>query len=281
MAATFSGINMPTGNATLCVSVASRPSRFGIAVHNAAYRACELDYLYKALQVEEGELKPVVEAVKALGIRGMSVSMPFKQAVIPMLDKLDPIAEKAGAVNTVVNDDGFLTGYNTDVAGGKAALQSIEVKAGDSALVLGAGGVARAIATALGEIGVKDYTFCARDAYKAGELAQTFGVGICAWDEREMFHADVLINATSIGMAPEDDQLPLDVDALDNFKKVMDVVATPPVSKLVQTAREQGMPAADGLTMTLHQAYAQFELYTGASAPREVMQAAAQSLMKG
>lgn len=263
----------PTGQATLCISVAARPSRFGITVHNAGYRALDLDFFYKAFQIEDISL--AIQAVRTLGIRGCSVSMPFKETVIPHLDALDPLAEKAGAVNSVVNDEGHLTGFNTDIIGFKKALSTHPFSKEDRVLLLGAGGVARAIAVGLKELGLERIIQCARNPKSLNEFRDRFHVETATWEQRERIPAEILINATPVGMVPNNGDLPVSTDTLSNYRIVLDVVATPPVSHMVQTVRKSGKIAIDGLTMTLYQAAAQFELYTGHQPPMESMRDAA------
>lgn len=126
-------------DATLCISVAKNPGKFGITVHNAAFRSLGLNFIYKTFSVTD--IAGVITGVRALGIRGCSISMPFKESVIPHLDQLDPIAKKIGAVNTVVNKHGHLIGYNTDVIGAYESLKTLNASNNTSILLLGAGGV--------------------------------------------------------------------------------------------------------------------------------------------
>lgn len=265
-----------TGNETLCISVSARPSRFGMTVHNAGYRALGLDYLYKAFQVRD--IESAIRGVRALGIRGCSVSMPFKTSVIPFLDSLDPLAESVGAVNTIVNHDGELKGYNTDVIGAAEALKTIQIQASDTIVLLGAGGVARAIIQSLIGFNVLNTTVCARRPESIVELQKQFDVESVNWSERENQSGSILINATPIGMAPDIDTMPVSKDCLSKFRAVMDVVAMPPTSLFIDTARQANVDTVDGLTMTLHQACAQFELYTGCKPPFDVMKDAALTL---
>ncbi|MBF8272297.1 MAG: shikimate dehydrogenase [Magnetococcales bacterium] len=268
---------LPTGAATLCISVAARPSRFGITVHNAGYRALGLDFFYKSFQATD--IQPVISAVRALNIRGCSVSMPFKESVMPFLDGLDPLAERTGAVNTVVNNDGRLIGYNTDVVGILKALQPCTVSADERILVLGSGGVAKAAGTALVTMGFDKVTFCGRNPKTVSACARRFGFHFAPWEKCDSLEGEILINATSVGMSPDHDLLPIDPKGLDRFRLVLDVVATPPVSALIKKTRDRGIVGVDGFTVTLHQAAEQFFLYTGHKAPLDIMRQAALSLL--
>ena len=268
---------LPTGNANLCISVASRPSQFGVTVHNAGYRALGLDFFYKAFGVVD-DVAGIAAAVRLLHIRGCSVSMPFKRTIIPYLDVLDSEAAVIGAVNTVVNDGNRLTGYNTDTVGAASALDALGGQV-NRVLLLGAGGVARAIVRVLQQRGTAEIIIAARRREAATELAAMFGVRSVAWEERDRITAELLINATPIGMAPDAARMPLPPEALTAFGGVIDVVATPPFSLLITTAKAAGISAIDGLTMSLYQAAAQFRLYTGHEAPFDVMRNAALTLL--
>ncbi|MEX0300721.1 MAG: shikimate dehydrogenase [Kordiimonas sp.] len=267
---------LPSGRATLCISVAQKPSSFGITVHNAGYRHLGLDYFYKAFQADK--IEPVLAAVRTLGIRGCSVSMPFKVDVIPMLDDLDTGAQKVGAVNTIVNNDGRLTGYNTDVVGAVRALKTLKRPSLGKVLVLGGGGVARAVLTALSEFETDGIIVALRRPEAGEHLKQCFPVEITPWDQRHSVPTNLLINASPIGMAPEMHNMPVDGDFVVKLDAVMDVVATPAETRLISASKQIGKPFVSGLTMTLYQAAEQFQIYTGHEAPIDVMRDAYQQL---
>lgn len=267
----------PGADTTLCFSVAARPGRFGATVFNAAFRALELDYLYKPFACSEERLGGFVSALRLLGVRGCGVSMPFKSRIMQYLDRIDPVAEKVGAVNTVVNDAGQLIGYNTDVDGARAALAAVGAKPGDRVLLLGAGGMARAMLHALDEAGMRDINIAQRKA-DAAMLRNFPSVKVAQWEARERLSADLLINATPIGMMPDDAHTPLEALALNHFRVVIDVVPMPRTTRLVAAARALGLPTADGACLALAQAAKQFELYTGQAAPLDVMREAAGAL---
>jgi shikimate dehydrogenase len=253
----------------LCISVAARPSNFGTTVHNAAYRALGLNFLYKAFGISD--IKGVISGVRALGIRGCSVSMPFKETIVGELDTLDEAAGAIGAVNTVVNDGGRLTGYNTDAHGAEAALKMANVSSQDSVLLLGAGGVAKAILYALQRAGVKRIFVANRTAAKANKIAGSLAEAV-PWDFRHESEAAVVINATSIGMSPDADLVPLELKKLRGCRAVLDVVVSPMESALIRAARSLGMCTVPGYKMSLHQAAAQFRLYTAVNPPLKVME---------
>ena len=263
-------------NPTLCISVAEKPGKFGITVHNAGYRALGLNFMYKTFAIND--IKGAIIGVRSLGIRGCSVSMPFKEKVIPFLDRLDPLAKKIGAVNTIVNDNGQLIGYNTDVIAVEKSLKPLQIKNDKDIIIFGAGGVSRAILVALKNLKLKNVTLTNRTKRKGERLAKEFNVNFIQWSKRENVKAEVLINATSIGMFPNIFSSPISKNKIKNSQIVMDVVATPPKTKLIKIANKQGKITVDGLKLSLYQAFTQFKLYTGRNPPIQVMQKAATTL---
>ena len=265
-------------NPTLCISVAEKPGKFGITVHNAGYRALGLNFMYKTFAIND--IKGAIIGVRSLGIRGCSVSMPFKEKVIPFLDRLDPLAKKIGAVNTIVNDNGQLIGYNTDVIAVEKSLKPLQIKNDKDIIIFGAGGVSRAILVALKNLKLKNVTLTNRTKRKGERLAKEFNVNFIQWSKRENIKADVVINATSIGMVPNIFSSPISKKKIKNSQIVMDVVVTPPKTKLIKIANKQGKITVDGLKLSLYQAFTQFKLYTGRNPPIQVMQKAANTLYK-
>jgi shikimate dehydrogenase len=262
----------------ICISVAERPGNFGTTVHNAAYRAMGLDFIYKAFAVSD--IGGAVAGIRSLGIRGCGVSMPFKEKVLAHMDRLDPMAQSIGAVNTIVNDDGRLTGYNTDAEGAARVLRPLDPQ-GMKALLLGAGGVAAAIAHALRGLGASKVTVANRTKERAARLAKATGFAWRPWEERNAAEADLLINATSIGMAPDEEESPVDECLVRRCAVVMDVIVTPLESRLIRVAESLGKTVIPGHRLSLFQAAAQFELYTGRQAPLAVMSDAVISLLAG
>lgn len=263
----------PGGDAALCLSVSARPGRFGSTVHTAGYRALGLNYVYLARAARD--IAPVIAAVRILGIRGCSVSMPFKTEVVRHLDALDAVAAEVGAVNTVVNDDGRLTGYNTDVGGVVGALQHVNTPI-DSALVLGAGGMSRAVLVALTRIGVRDIAVSARRREMAATIGGDRGCRVVDWNDRFNTRADVLINATSVGMTPAPGETPMPDSVLDHFQVVADVVASPADTRLLLDAHRRGRVTVSGLEIAFHQALEQFRHYTRCDPPVAAMRLAAE-----
>jgi len=259
-------------NTQLCISISARPSNFGSSLHNAAYQALGLNFIYKACQVSD--LAGAITGVRALGIRGCSVSMPFKEAVIPFLDHMDETAQVIGAVNTIVNQDGRLTGYNTDAVGAKMALETLQPSPSESVLVLGAGGVARAILYALRQLGFTKVNVANRNLDRIKALQNILPCVPIEWSNKQNGSYELLINATSIGMNPDASVIPVDEKMIQNARAVMDVVVSPLQSQLIRQAQNAGKQTAPGSLMSLGQAMTQFTLYTGQPAPRQIMEQA-------
>ena len=247
------------------------------AMHNAAFREVGLNAVYVAFPVTD--LVQAVAGLRGLDIRGVSVTIPFKEEIIALLDEIDPMAARMGAVNTLVNRDGRLVGYNTDWQGALAALADKTEIAGQRFLILGAGGAARAIIFGLqekgGQVAVTDL-----DTAKALALSREFWVEVVAPDYLGEYAAGVLINATPVGMEPQSEAIPLDPELLSRYQVVMDIVYRPLETRLLREARSRGCRVIDGLQMLIHQGAAQFELWTGRPAPVEVMARAAYQALR-
>lgn len=261
-----------SGPVTVCGSLSRFPVSMGKVMHEAAYRALGLDWTYAPFAcVHVGD---AVRGMRALSIRGLGVSMPFKIDVLPFVDAISPLAARIGAVNTLVNDDGVVTGHNTDASGAVAALSEEISLAGRRVLVLGAGGAARAVAFGLVDAGAV-VTIANRTADKAVELATAAGAAHADWQSAlGSADYDVLVNATSQGMAGVGLASPVPSSALREGLVVMDIVYKPIETELAGDARANGARVVTGERMLLHQAMAQFTLYTRQAAPRDAMERA-------
>ncbi len=258
---------MPRSIPTLCGSIMGSPFTFNVRVHNAAYAALGIDCSFVCFGVED--VPGAITGMRALGIRGMNVSMPHKQAVMPLLDELDATARAIGAVNTINNDGGRLVGYNTDCIGAVRALQEATPLAGKRLALLGAGGAGRAIAYGAREAGA-EVTVFNRTVDKAKALAQDFGLAFGgAIDDFDAQRFDIVVNATAAGFrAPDVNPI---AGKLASHLVVMDVAFIPVRSRLVRDAEAAGCRAIDGTRMLLHQFCGQVELYTGRPAPLDAM----------
>jgi shikimate dehydrogenase len=251
------------------------------AIHNAAFAASGLDWTFLAFDVAPGGGASAIEAMRSLGLGGLSVTMPHKADVAASVDELAPGAAALGVVNCVQPDGSKLIGHNTDGDGFVSALRrdpGMDV-AGSDCLVVGAGGAARAVAEALGRHGAARVGVTNRTRSKAADVAQLAGpVGeIVAADSAHQF--ELIINATSVGMAgtAESDGLPLSVDRLTDAHTVVDLVYNPIETPLLAAASGAGAQVVDGSGMLVGQAALAFELWTGTPAPVDEMAAAART----
>ena len=236
-------------------------------VHNAAFEQLKLNYVFLAFKVEQ--LKEAVVGMRALNIKGVSVTIPHKIDVMDYLDDIEEVARKIGAVNTLLNQEGRLLGYNTDCSGAIIALEEkIELK-DKKTILLGAGGAARAIAFGLKEKGA-DLTILNRTVKKAEMLASEINCQYGGLEFLESLQPDVLINTTSLGMYPKMDDTPVKKEFLKNML-VFDIVYNPLKTRLIKEAEQNGCTTIMGLEMFVNQAALQFELWTGKKAPKDLM----------
>jgi len=247
-------------------------------MHNAAFSATGLNAVYLAF--ETSDLEGCVKGMRALGIKGLSVTIPYKSDVIGLLDEVDALAKKVGAVNTIVNDDGRLVGYNTDGSGALKALEDRVDLSGKSCLIIGAGGAARAIGFVLRERGVR-VTIANRSTRRGEKLANSLGCFFVPLKDIKSVEADLLIHATPVGMHPNVEQCIIAQDAIHERMAVMDIVYNPIETKLLRLARSQNCLAINGLGMFVHQAAEQFRLWTGLEAPLSHMTVAVKKMLGG
>lgn len=271
-----------TSATTHVAGVMGDPVRHSLspAIHNAAFQALDLDWVYVAFPVAAGQAGDAIAAVRTLGIAGLSVTMPHKHDVLPALDDLSSTARTLQAVNTVHRVGDALAGDNTDGAGFLDALRHDEGfdPARTRAVVLGAGGAARAVVLALAGAGAADIAVVNRTAARA-ELAAELAPGGVArlGSEDDVPEADLVVNATPIGMrdTATDEAVPIDAKRLKPGQLVVDLVYHPLRTPLLAAAKERGAIPVTGLGMLIHQAAHAFRLWTGEDPPLEVMSAAA------
>lgn len=270
------------GAHTQLAAIVGDPVRHSVspAMHNAAFRALGLDWAFLAFEVPAGEALAALAAVRVLGLQGLSVTMPHKADVAAGVDRLTPAAQAVGAVNTVVRRArGVLEGDNTDGSGLVDALRSDEGfdPGGRRCLVVGAGGAARAVIRALAEEGAADVVVVNRNPDRAQTAARLAGpvgrVGVPG----DAGEADLVINATPVGMgvAGPAAELPLDPAHLGRGQLVVDLIYHPPLTRFLELARTRGATAVNGLGMLVHQAARAFRLWTGEDPPLPVLSAAA------
>ncbi len=228
----------------LCMSLAARPGNFGTRFHNHLYEELGLNFIYKAFTTDD--LRAAIAGIRALGIRGCGVSMPFKEECIEFVDELDGSAQGIQSVNTIVNRAGTLRAYNTDYVAVAALLERNRISPASSFVLRGSGGMAKAVACALRDAGFRRGTIAARNAASGRTLAEMFHY---EWKpEADALRADLLVNATPIGMAggAEADDLAFSAEAIAGAATVFDVVALPPETPLIRQARAQRKQVISG-----------------------------------
>ena len=281
--------NQITGHTGLMCLLGS-PCRHSISpmMHNKAFESLGLDYRYLAFEVNETTLKTAVEGLKALGARGFNLTMPCKNQMVSLCDELSPAAKLIGAVNTVVNNNGILTGHNTD---GIGYMQSVKDAGfdilGKKMTLLGAGGAATAILVQAALDGVSEISVFLRKTSRFYERAEITAkalmeetnckIKLCDFNDPELLRHEladsaILVNGTSIGMAPDVDACPIpSADLLPDGIIVSDIIYNPKETKLLTMAREKGLPYFNGTYMLLYQGAEAFRLWTGCEMPVELI----------
>jgi shikimate dehydrogenase len=248
----------------VCISLAARPSNLGTRFHNFLYDELGLNFVYKAFTTDD--LEGAVRGMRALGFRGCSVSMPFKEAIIPLIDVMATSALAIESVNTVVNDNGVLTASNTDFEAVLQLLRERQVATDQTVLVRGSGGMAKAVVAAFREAGFDKLSVVARNREAGSALAGKYGFAYLSADELAASGStfDVIVNVTPIGMAGENEQdLSFDALLIGAASTVFDVVAFPAETPLIKAAVAAGKTAITGAEVIALQAALQFATYTG------------------
>lgn len=265
--------------------IAGNPTQF---MMERAFEAEGLDWRYLSLEVAPENLGDAVRGMKALGFRGGNFTIPHKVAVVPLLDRLSPAAELVGAVNCVHNIDGNLVGENTDGKGFVQSLRTLADPKGKDVVVLGAGGAARAIAVELGLAGAQQITIVNRHASRGQELVDLLNqrVKVAAqfapWQGSFAIHdsANIVINATSIGLGDAQARVPIDSASLRPEMIVADVIFNPPQTLFLREAAERGCKTLDGLGMLVNQALIAFKIWTNEEPDAEVMREALEEYLE-
>jgi shikimate dehydrogenase len=265
--------NRVTGRSRLCLVIGDPISHsLSPAMHNAAYADAQIDFVMAAARVSAESLAAALVGVRALDVRGLSVTMPLKVGIIEHLDHLDSVAEAIGAVNTIVNNKDVLTGYNTDWLGIVNPLERICSLCEKRVAVLGAGGAALAAVFGCMQRGAR-VTVYNRNKENAQALAKRLGCECGELsDSAAITAANIIINTTAIGMAELADRSPLPAGTLRSNHIVFETIYAPYTTPLLQQAIEAGAQLVRGHEMFLEQGAAQFELHTGVKAPRAVME---------
>ena len=245
----------------VCISLAARPSNLGTRFHNFLYDELGLNFIYKAFTTQD--LEGAVRGIRALGFRGASISMPFKEQIIPMLDSLEPSAAAIESVNTVVNEAGKLTGSNTDFEAVLELINQHQLASSSSVLVYGSGGMAKAVVAAFKQAGSTNLTVTARNQDAGAKLAAKYGY---LFDSQALDKPgfSVIVNVTPIGMTGENEtELSFSKEMIAASEVVFDVVAFPANTPLILEAKAKGKKVISGSEVSALQAAFQFERYTG------------------
>ena len=262
----------------LCISIASRPGNFGATVHNAAFQATGLNYCYMPFSVSS--LENAIKGIKGLNIRGCGVSMPYKLKVISLLDEIDSDVKEIGSVNTIVNTNGILKGCNTDYYGVCKALENLNIQSKHTILLVGAGGIAKAIIYALTKKGFKKIKIANRTNKKAKDIAHKYSIDFIDFKQINLLPFDLLINATSVGMFPNKEDCIFEETQIKRAKFIIDVPTNPLETELCKIARSFDCKVIPGHFISLYQAAKQFELYTGHVPPLETMHEALKNIVQ-
>lgn len=281
---------------TRLAALFAKPARHSIspAMHNLSFSENNIDAVYLAFDVEPENLATSIESIRTLDMLGVNLSMPHKMAAVTLVDALSPAAALIGAINTIVNDNGHLTGHNTDGIGFMKALEAIDVSIiGETITVIGAGGAATAIISQAALDGVKEIqVFNRKDAFypvievKLQDIAQQTGCNITLQDLADdsaladaLNKSQLVVNATGVGMKPNESESPLkDTSLLRASMAVYDVIYNPRETQLLRDAKAAGAKTANGLSMLLYQGAAAFELWTGKEMPVKKVQALIETL---
>lgn len=250
---------MITKETKMCMSLAGRPGNFGTIFQNYLYNKLQLDFVYKAFTTTD--LAAAIRGIRALGIRGCAISMPFKEACIPMLDELDHSASTIQSVNTIVNNDGKLKGYNTDYIAIEQLLLSNKIAKQSRFALRGNGGMAKAVLAALYNNGYLNGVILVRREEVGKALAAQYNY---EWQVEPDVEADLLINATPIGMSGGEEAYDLSFPekVIQQASTVFDVVALPSRTPLIARAEELNKSIIMGSEVAVIQSLEQFVLYT-------------------
>ena len=264
---------------TLCISLSARPSNNGTRFHNHLYEALGLNWIYKAFAPTD--LAQAIAGVRGLGIRGCAISMPYKEDVIALVDRMDASASAIDSVNTIVNDAGVLTAYNTDYSAIAQLIEHAGLDPAASVLLRGSGGMAKATAAAFRDAGFARVTIVARNEERGRALADLNG--FAGRPEDGEATADVLVNVTPIGMSggPDEQALAFTAEAIAAASVVFDVVALPAETPLISAGRAAGKTVITGAEVATLQALEQFVLYTGIRPSAEQVREAEEFMRAG
>lgn len=279
---------MISGNTKICGLIGYPVKQtLSPAIHNSAFQYLDLDYVYVAFEVKKEHLSNAILAIRSMGLHGLNITMPHKTNVVQFLDELNGAAKYTGSVNTILNKEGVLFGYTTDGIGASRALEYSGVELlGKKVVVLGAGGASRSVSFIFAQK-ARELVVLNRTVGKAEKLVKFLNMlekkrlkvranslnDRCI--EKELKDTDIIVNATSVGMFPQDKAVPINPVFLHSEIAVLDLVYEPLDTMLLMEARKRGAKTVDGLTMLVFQGAIAFEIWTKERAPIEIMMKAA------
>lgn len=253
-------------------------------MHNAAIASLGLDYVYLPLPVKPEDLEVAIAGFKAMNLVGFSVTIPHKQAIIPLLSDISPVAQVVGAVNTVSRTDKGWSGTNTDVEGFIAPLQALNRDwSQTTSVILGNGGAARAVVVGLAQLGCTKIHVIGRNQQNLSQFQQSWvnadlsvTLQVHPWEQlaQRMAQADLVVNTTPVGMYPNVHQSPVDAVAMQELKKeaiAYDLIYTPNPTQFLREAKQQGATTIDGLEMLVQQGVAALKIWLGQTPPVDIM----------
>ncbi|NEP11700.1 MAG: shikimate dehydrogenase [Symploca sp. SIO2C1] len=266
---------------------------FSPVMHNKAIASLGVDYVYLPLPIKPKDLAVAIAGFEAIGIVGFSITIPHKQAIIPLLSEVSDIAQGVGAVNTVYRTDRGWWGTNTDVAGFISPLQAIDRDWSQTKVViLGYGGAARAVVVGCTQLGCKEIHVIGRNPEKLSQFQQSWektplpvSINIHPWQELSELvpQADLLVNSTPVGMYPDIDSSPVDAATMERLSAkaiAYDLIYTPSPTKFLQQAKQQGAVIFDGLEMLVQQGVAAFKIWVGQTPPVDIMRQSLQEQLQ-
>lgn len=260
-------------------------------MQNQALDLLQEDYVYLAFEVASQDLEAAVQGIRSLRLTGVNVTIPYKQRVMPFLDELDPSASECGAVNVIVNREGWLTGYNTDGAGFLLGLKDAGFSLPESVLLVGGGGAARSVAISLAGAGTRRFVILDNNVEAAAGLVNMLNErpGLSAGLHentpvlftRMVPGVQMIVNCSPVGMYPHQDVSPVeDLDAVRPGTTVCDLIYNPLETRLLRIARQRGLPVMNGVPMLANQGALSLELWTGRKAPRQEMRLVLEQALK-
>lgn len=242
-------------------------------MHNLAFKILGIKAVYGAFEVKPQDLEIAIKGIRALGIKGVSVTIPHKEEVMKFLEEIEEVALEIGAVNTILNEDGKLKGFNTDWIGFLKALEEEGIELRDKKVVIiGAGGSSKAILYAVKKAGARKIEIYNRTYEKALNLANKFGVEAKPWEELKRASGDLIVQTTSVGLKSWES--PVDEEVLTHFRVAFDLVYFPLKTKFLSLAENSGCKIVDGLRMLLFQGVEQFKIWTKREPPVNLMKEA-------